>query len=115
MTTKCKRANLMAENAKRDLWFRDADGNCYFFPQGWADFYQYNGVAKCGELYGYAPTHTHANSPVETLAVRATLVASLTETTEEDARRSHPRLAEHLDAINAEGRETDAQAEEVQP
>ena len=91
------------ENEHRDLWFKERAGdgwNCYFFPQGWADHFQHNGPAEAGELYGYAPTRTYADSPIETLCVRAECLLKMVETTAEEARKLHPRLAQHLDDIN---------------
>jgi hypothetical protein len=99
--------NWIEENAKRDLWFKEAtaDGgfNCYFFPHGWeAEICQNPGsTAEEGELYGYAPTHLCADSPVYTMFVPASGLDAMFETTEAAARQLHPRLAKYLDDLDA--------------
>ena len=102
-----------AENAERNLWFKQEVGegwNCYFFPKDWAQEFSQPGF--CGndedsddpELYGYAPSRTYANSEVETLYIPMSFFKkyNLIETTEEEALVLHPRLAEYLDEINRE-------------
>ena len=95
---------LLEKNLAQDLWFYDPkSGNCYFFPQGWAEFFGQDGFVGSeeeSELYGYYPTHNIPNSPVDTGYVEAGDMDSCREVTEAEARKLHPALAEHLDEIN---------------
>lgn len=95
--------NLIEENKRRDLWFKERAGegwNCYFFPQGWAGEFQATDTSDSDELYGYAPTHTFADSPVDMLSVKVEYLLKMEETTREEALRLHPKLAAYLDEIN---------------
>lgn len=92
-------------NRQRDIWFVEDDSttNCYFFPKGWVDDFAANNDPEDGlQLYGYYPTHAEKNSPVDTGWIARGTEHWWTEVTEADARKWHPALGEHLDAINRE-------------
>ena len=94
-----------AENEKGDLWFRGPQGECYFFPKGWAQEFRQPGFAFDRdelELYGYLPDGYGSVSSIYTgwFPVRLVEEEKLVEVTEADARASHPSLAEYLDALN---------------
>lgn len=103
-------------NRTQELWYIDKEfGNCYFFPKGWCDAFTYAGgyvggpdwtaeldPSGCPELYGYCPTHNQPNSPVDTMFCSIASLLQFDQTTEEEARKRHPALAEYLDTINSE-------------
>ena len=105
--------SIITENRRRDLYLRDA-GNVIFIPQGWCDFWSYaNGhtggldwtkehsdMADGPEIYCYAPVGTSDNSDVETMFVMVSLLETMPEITEQEARAIHPALFDYLDAIN---------------
>ena len=100
--------NVVEANRERDLWLVDEVCNVYFIPQGWCDEWSIAAGFTGGldneedgpEIYCYAPTHTYANSPIDTLFVPVTMLQPLRETDEQTARLVHPALAAFLDAIN---------------
>ena len=111
---------IIERNRERTLWLKELDqdgkdtGNRHMIPQGWCDDFSIAAGSEWGpdyvkkddaddtepELYCYTPTRTVPNSPVETVWVAVSHLETLPETTEEEARQSHPRLANYLDAIN---------------
>jgi len=86
-------------NDARSFYLRDPQGNCCYFPQGWADEIE-DPEEPEPELYGYYPTKDTPNSPVTIGWCQTKDLADHTEVTEEEARKSHPALAEYLDAID---------------
>jgi hypothetical protein len=107
--------HLAVLNRKQELWLMDiSTENCFFIPQGWCDEWSVatghagglDNVDDDGkpepEIYCYYPTQTVANSEVETGFVAIKDLEQLVPTTEEEARKRHPKLGKHLDAIDAE-------------
>lgn len=110
---------LVVENQKRDLWLQELDedgdptGNVYFIPQGWCHEYMVlkgfvsgpdNTDEDTGpELYCYAPTKTDwgpRGSKVELLWVGIDVLENMPESTEVEARKSHPNMARYVNQIN---------------
>jgi hypothetical protein len=94
------------QNRCQDLWYTD-ELNCYLFPQGWCDAFTAAQGFPGGpdnperpEIYGYAPLSTDTDSEVETLFVSISTIRGLRQIPEAEARRLHPQLGAHLDAIN---------------
>lgn len=111
------RDRYIVANKDRDLLFTDGK-NCYYFPKGWCSEFTVNKGFTGGpdneedgpELYGYAPTHTFANSQVETMFVAMSDLDKLRHIGREEAFKLHPRLKAHLDEIDREGDSHDVTA-----
>lgn len=91
---------IQTNRSGRDLFFADDRDNVYFVVAGWYDYFLENGCGEEDEVHCYAPTHTRPNSPVETLYVELDTLAAMRAVSEEEARRLHPALFEHLAAID---------------
>ena len=94
---------LVESNREHDLYLYES-GNIYFIPQGWCDEFdnpeQPDELPNGPEIYCYAPISTVADSEVETLWVPIIQLSIMSERTEAEAKKIHPKLFVYLDAIN---------------
>ena len=95
--------DIKEDMRKGDSYYLESFGtspHCFYFPQGWCDEFDYSQTSHDGpECYGYAATHTTADSPIETLWIPFKRLRGM-KCTEECARKAHPALFEHLKAID---------------